>query len=153
MNKEDITVKKLRERFPDSILDVSFFRDETTFLVKKEDILPIARFVHSDADLSCDFLSDLCCVDYLEREPRFEIVYHLYSIKNNKRVRIKAPIPSNYQVISSVCSVWKTADWLERECYDMYGIGFEGHPDLRRILLTDDWEGHPLRKDYPLKGK
>lgn len=153
MNEKDTTVKKLREQFPDSILDVSFFRDETTFLVKKEDILPIARFVHSDADLSYDFLSDLCCVDYLKREPRFEIVYHLYSIKNNKRARIKAPIPSNHQVISSVCSVWKTANWLERECYDMYGIGFEGHPDLRRILLTDDWEGHPLRKDYPLKGK
>jgi NADH-quinone oxidoreductase subunit C len=153
MNKEDITVNKLRDRFPDSILDVSFFRDETTFLVKREDILPIARFVHSDADLSYDFLSDLCCVDYLEREPRFEIVYHLYSIKNNKRTRIKASIPSNQQVVSSVCSVWRTADWLERECYDMYGIGFEGHPDLRRILLTDDWEGYPLRKDYPLKGK
>jgi NADH-quinone oxidoreductase subunit C len=153
MNEEDITVKKLREQFSDSILDISFFRDEATFVVKKEDILPIARFLHSDTDLSYDFLSDLCCVDYLKREPRFEVVYHLYSIKNNKRVRIKAPIPSNYQVISSVCSVWKTANWLERECYDMYGIGFEGHPDLRRILLTDDWEGHPLRKDYPLKGK
>ncbi|MFH2011463.1 MAG: NADH-quinone oxidoreductase subunit C [Pseudomonadota bacterium] len=153
MNEEDITVKKLREQFQDSILDVYFFRDEATFVVRKEDILPIARFVHSDKDLSYDFLSDLCCVDYLEREPRFEIVYHLYSIKKNKRVRIKAPIPSNQQVISSVNSVWKTADWLERECYDMYGIGFEGHPDLRRILLTDDWEGYPLRKDYPLKGK
>ncbi|MFH1624390.1 MAG: NADH-quinone oxidoreductase subunit C [Pseudomonadota bacterium] len=153
MNEEDITESKLRERFPDSILDVRFFRGEMTFVVKKEDILEIAGFLRSDEDLCYDFLSDLCCVDYLGRKPRFEIVYHLYSMKNKKRLRIKAPVPSNHQVISSVCSVWKTADWLERECYDMYGIGFEGHPDLRRILLTDDWEGYPLRKDYPLKGK
>jgi NADH-quinone oxidoreductase subunit C len=153
MNEEDITVKKFKEKFPDSILDVAFFMDEATIVVKKEDVLSIARFLHSDEDLSYDFLSDLCCVDYLGREPRFEIVYHLYSIKNNKRLRVKAPVPSNHQVISSVCSVWKTANWLERECYDMYGIGFEDHPDLRRILLTDDWEGHPLRKDYPLTGK
>jgi NADH-quinone oxidoreductase subunit C len=150
--KEDITIKKLREKFPDSIIGESFFRDDTTVIVKKEDILPIARFLYSDEDLSFDFLSDLCCVDYYKREPRFEIVYHLYSIKNNKRLRIKAPIPSNQEAISSVCSVWETANWLERECYDMYGIGFEGHPDLRRILLTDDWEGHPQRKDSPLKG-
>jgi len=153
MNEEDITIKRLKEEFPDSILDITFFRDEATVVVKKEDILPITRFLYCDASLSYDFLSDLCCVDYFTREPRFEIVYHLYSITKNKRLRIKAPIPSNHQVISSVYPVWKTASWLERECYDMYGIGFEGHPDLRRILLADDWEGHPLRKDYPLKGK
>jgi len=153
MNEDDITIRKLKEKFPDSILDITFFRDEATIVVKKEDILPVARFLCSDEDLLYDFLSDLCCVDYLKREPRFEIVYHLYSINKNKRLRIKAPIPRNYQVISSVYSVWKTANWLERECYDMYGIGFEDHPDLRRILLADDWEGHPLRKDYPLRGR
>jgi len=153
MNEEDIAVEKLKERFPDSILDVSFFRGETTIVVKKEDIIEISSFLCNDADLSYNFLSDLCCVDYMGREPRFEVVYHLFSIKRKKRLRIKAPISSNHQVISSVYSVWKTADWLERECYDMYGIGFEDHPDLRRILLPDDWEGHPLRKDYPLKGK
>lgn len=151
--KQDNTIEKIREKFPDSIVDESFFRDDTTVIVKKEDILPIARFLCSDEYLSFDFLSDLCCVDYYKREPRFEIVYHLYSIKNNKRLRVKAPIHSNQEAISSVCSVWETANWLERECYDMYGIGFEGHPDLRRILLTDDWEGHPQRKDYPLKGR
>lgn len=153
MKEEDITIKRFKEKFPESILDVTFFRDEVTVVVRKEDILPITRFLHSDADFFYDFLSDLCCVDYLDREPRFEIVYHLYSIKNNKRLRIKATIPSNHQVIPSVCSVWKTADWMERECYDMYGIDFENHPDLRRILLPEDWEGHPLRKDYPLKGR
>lgn len=153
MNQEDVTIKKLEERFPDSILKVSFFRDEATCVVKKEDILSVSRFLRDDTDLAYDFLSDLSCVDYWKREPRFEMVYNLYSIRKNKRLRVKAPIPSDHQVIVSVCSVWETANWLERECYDMYGIKFEEHPDLRRILLTEDWEGHPLRKDYPLKGK
>ena len=153
MSQEDIAVQKLQEEFPDSVMNVSVFRDETTVIVKKEDILPIARFLHDDRDLLYDYLSDLCCVDFMGREPRFEMVYHLFSMEKNKRLRIKAPIPSNHEVISSVCSVWSTANWLERECYDMHGIGFENHPDLRRILLADDWEGHPLRKDYPLTGK
>ena len=153
MNEVDIALVKLREKFPDSILNDTLFRGETTVVVKKEDIIPISSFLCNDPELAYDFLSDLCCVDYLDREPRFEIVYHLFSLKTKKRLRVKAPVPGNHQVISSVYAIWKTADWLERECYDMYGIGFENHPDLRRILMTDDWEGHPLRKDYPLKGR
>ena len=86
------------------------------------------------------------------REPRFEVVYHLFSISRHHRIRLKAMVGEN-ETIPSVISVWGTADWLEREAYDMYGIVFDGHPNLTRILMPDDWDGYPLRKDYPLKGR
>lgn len=148
----DIAVKKLKERFPDSVLGSYSFRDENTVIVKKDDIAEICRFLKSDPELSFDFLSDLCGVDYLGREPRFEVVYHLFSINRHHRIRLKAMVGDGER-IPSVVGVWKTADWHEREAYDMLGIVFDGHPNLTRILMPDDWEGHPLRKDYPLKGR
>jgi NADH-quinone oxidoreductase subunit C len=98
-------------------------------------------------------LVDLCGVDYLPREPRFEVVYLLRSMKTKDLLRLKTSLPGASPRISSVFSVWKAADWMEREAFDLFGIVFEGHPDLRRILLTPEWEGYPLRKDYPLRGK
>jgi NADH/F420H2 dehydrogenase subunit C len=148
----DGLVSKVKEKFPESILDASTFREEVTLHIRAEDILPICRFLHDDPELSFGYLTDLCGVDHYPQEPRFQVVYHLCAMKTRRRLRLKVSLPGAAPRISSVFSVWKGADWLEREAFDMFGITFLGHPDLRRILLTPDWEGHPLRKDYPLRG-
>ncbi|MBI4495428.1 MAG: NADH-quinone oxidoreductase subunit C [Deltaproteobacteria bacterium] len=144
--------ERLKEKFPASILLVSTFRGETTVQVRPEDILPVCRFLHDDPELAFDFLTDLCGLDNRPQAPRFQVVYHLCAMEGRRRLRLKVALPEEDPRLSSVVSVWKGANWLERETYDMFGIVFEGHPDLRRILLTPDWEGHPLRKDYPLQG-
>ena len=146
---EDPILKKLKERFAESILEVAEFRKELTVVVRKEDIIRICRFLKDDPEFSFNFLSDLCAVDWPERKPRFDVVYNLYSISKNHRVRLKVRVDDG-ESVPSVTSVWSTADWHEREAFDMFGIKFEGHPDLRRILMSEDWEGHPLRKDFPL---
>lgn len=148
----EMVVQKLKEKFPDSVLDTHSFRGDDTAIIKKEDILDVCRFLKSDPELAFDFLSDLCGVDYMGREPRFEVVYNIFSIKKHHRIRLKAMVGDG-EKIDSVVGIWGTADWHEREAYDMYGIVFEGHPNLTRILMPEDWDGHPLRKDYPLKGR
>lgn len=148
----EIVVQKLKEKFPDSVLDTHSFRGDDTVILKKEDIQDVCRYLKSDPELAFDFLSDLCGVDYMGREPRFEVVYNLFSIKKHHRIRLKAMVGDG-EKIDSVVGIWGTADWHEREAYDMYGIVFEGHPNLTRILMPEDWDGHPLRKDYPLKGR
>ncbi len=147
----EILVDRLKERFSASLLEVKTFRGELTLSVSKEDLYGICKFLFSHPDLQFQFLTDLCGVDRFPESPRFEIVYLLYSMKNNQRLRIKAALGET-ESISSVESIWKAANWLEREVYDLFGISFENHPDLRRILLWDGYEGHPLRKDYPLEG-
>jgi NADH-quinone oxidoreductase subunit C len=120
-------------------------------VVKKEDILKICAFLKDDEALLYNFMMDLTAVDYLGREPRFEVVYHLYSLKYNQRVRIKARVSESDCTIDSIVSLWPGANWFEREAFDMYGVIFKGHPEMRRILLYEGFEGHPLRKDYPIK--
>ena len=151
MDLENI-VGKLKKKFPESILETSTFRDEVTLQVRAEDILPLCRFLHDDPDFSLNFLTDLCGVDLYPLDPRFQVIYHLCAMKTKQRLRLKISLPETNPHVASVVSVWKAANWLEREAFDMYGIRFDGHPDLRRILLTPDWQGHPLRKDYPLQG-
>jgi NADH-quinone oxidoreductase subunit C len=146
-----VTLKKLKERFPDSITDTHSFRGDDTAIVKKENILEICKFLRDDNELLYNFMMDLTAVDYYGREPRFEVVYHLYSLKHNMRVRIKALVPESDSTIDSIVPVWIGADWFEREAYDLYGIIFNGHPNLKRILLYEGFEGHPLRKDYPVR--
>ena len=97
-------------------------------------------------------LADLTAIDWHPAEPRFEVVYHLHSVENNERLRLKCRLAGDAAEIDSVTSVWRSANWHEREVFDLFGIVFRGHPDLRRIMLPDDWEGHPLRKDYPVYG-
>jgi NADH-quinone oxidoreductase subunit C len=143
---------RLKEKFLSEIVSVKEFRDQAFVTVKKDRIADICRFLYGDPDIHMHFLADLCGADYPEREDRFEVVYNLYSIKYNHRIIIKALVPENDLTIDSVVPVWRGADWHEREACDMYGIVFNGHPDLRRILMPEDWEGYPLRKDYPLKG-
>ena len=150
---EDNIENKLKKKFPKDILDVKTFRDELSIYVEKDSIEKVAKFLRDDKELAFDFLSDLCGVDKISSDNSFEVVYHLYSLKRNHRVRLKVQIPASVPHISSVVNIWKTADWHEREAYDMFGIVFEGHPDLRRILTPDEFEGYPLRKDYPLRGR
>ena len=144
-------LKKLQLEFPASVLEVKTFRAEVTVTVPKKDLLAVCRFLHADPELQYSFLTDLSGLDFFPEAPRFEVVYLLYSMKNNERLRLKTRVAEG-ETIASVESVWKAADWLEREVYDLFGIAFENHPDLRRILLWDGYDGYPLRKDYPVEG-
>jgi NADH-quinone oxidoreductase subunit C len=148
-DQKSIVLQKLAERFGSDIVAThSDFGDDTA-LVRRERIVEICTFLRDDPDLRFDFAMDLTGVDYLGEEPRFEVVYHLYSLEKKRRVRIKARVPEEDPVIDSVIPVWVGMDWFEREAYDMYGILFRGHPNLKRILLYEQFEGYPLRKDYP----
>jgi NADH-quinone oxidoreductase subunit C len=151
MAEINLTVKKLQEKFPASVLEVKTFRDEVNVTVQKKDIFEICKFLYSDPDLQYRMLTDLCGVDFFPESPRFEVVYLLYSMKEQQRLRLKIKVGDS-ESVSSVESIWKAADWLEREVYDLFGISFDNHPDLRRILLWDGYEGHPLRKDFPVEG-
>ncbi|OGT98663.1 MAG: NADH-quinone oxidoreductase subunit C [Geobacteraceae bacterium GWC2_48_7] len=151
MAENNRAVIKLKEKFASSIVDVVEFRGEVTVTVTKSDIIDILSFLKSS--LSFNLLTDVTAIDYLgKKTERFMMVYQLYSIPNKDRLRIKAAVAENECSIQSATQVWQTANWLEREVYDLFGINFENHPDLRRILMTPDWVGHPLRKDYPLQG-
>jgi len=151
MTEINFTVKKLEEKFLNSILEVATFRGEVTVTVSKGGILEICKFLHSDPDLQYHLLTDLCGLDFFPETPRFGVVYLLYSLKNNQRLRVKTRV-GEVESIPSVESIWKVANWYEREAYDLFGITFENHPDLRRIMLWDGYEGHPLRKDFPVEG-
>ncbi len=142
-------LEKIKNKFADSILETVEFREELTVVVKKEKLVEICKFLRDDSELRFDHLTDVSGVDFLERNPRFDIAYHMYSIPKNHRLRIKVRVNED-ETVSSVTSVWSTANWHEREIFDMFGVKFDNHPDLRRILMSDDWVGHPLRKDYPL---
>jgi len=133
---------------PEIVAIHSDFGDDTA-LVRRDRIVEILRFLRDDPDLRFDFLMDLTGVDYLGEEPRFEVVYHLYSLEKKHRVRIKVRLPEDDPSIDSAVSVWPGINWYEREAYDMYGILFRGHPNLTRILMYEGFQGHPLRKDYP----
>jgi NADH-quinone oxidoreductase subunit C len=144
-------VLALKEKFPHAVFEAEFFREETTVAVPKGDILEICRFLRFDPALQFELLTDLCGIDFFPQVPRFAVVYHLCSMKTKQRVRLRAQVGEN-ESIASVESVWKIANWYEREAYDLFGIPFDHHPDLRRILLWDGYDGHPLRKDYPIEG-
>lgn len=145
-------VEKLKEHFAGAVQEVSEAHAELTVVVSREGLLDICRFLKSDPDLRYDLLMDVAGVDYLGREPRFEVVYHLYSIPYNHRLRLKVRVPESDLIVPSVVPVWSTANWHEREAFDMLGIRFADHPDLRRIYMPDDYPGHPLRKDFPILG-
>jgi NADH-quinone oxidoreductase subunit C len=140
---------KLRERFDADVRSVHAWRGDLTAEVAPARIVDICRFLRDDAALAFDYLVDVTAVDYLGSTPRFEIVYHLKSLTRGHRLRVKARVSEDDPRIDSIVGVWRGADWLERETWDLYGIRFDGHPDLRRIYLYEEFEGHPLRKDYP----
>ncbi|MGB9081190.1 MAG: NADH-quinone oxidoreductase subunit C [Desulfuromonadaceae bacterium] len=151
MAENNRAVLKLKEKFAASVIDVVEFRGEVTVTVAKDSIIEILSFLKQS--LQYNQLTDLTAVDYLgKKEDRFMVVYQLLSIPNKDRLRIKTAVSEAACSIPTATQVWATANWLEREVYDLFGITFDKHPDLRRILMTDDWVGHPLRKDYPLQG-
>lgn len=150
---ESLVLQRLREQFGGALLDVKVWRNEITVILRPADLVRVCRFLRDDPDMAFDFLSDVTSVDRLklpENSPRFEVVYHVYSLQHRRRLRLKVRVNEG-ETVSTVTDVWPTANWHEREVYDMFGIQFEAHPDLRRILMPDDWEGHPLRKDYPVE--
>lgn len=144
-------IDKIQNKFRDAIIESHSFRGDSTVVVKREELKALCYFLKNDRELDFDYLLDVCGVDYLPREPRFEVVYHLSSIGKRHRLRVKTRVAEN-ESVDSVTSIWATADWTERETYDMFGIRFDGHPSLRRIYMPDDWKGHPLRKDFPERG-
>ena len=142
--------KRLKEKFRDAVVEATEFLGQLSIRTARPRIVEVCDTLRTDTQTPFDYLSDLTCVHYPDnREAPFEVVYNLYSISKNERVRLKVNI--NGEGIDSVTGVWPAADWLEREVYDLFGVVFHNHPDLRRILLPPDWDGHPLRKDYPLE--
>ncbi|MBI5961770.1 MAG: NADH-quinone oxidoreductase subunit C [Chloroflexi bacterium] len=143
-------VESLRAAFSDAVQDVQEFRGEITFIIDRDHIVDVCRYCRDTKGLEYNFLSDVAGVDYFPQEPRFAVSYHLYSMIHNRALRLKVLLPGEEPEIPSVIGLFPSANWSEREIYDMFGITFTGHPDLRRLLMPEDWDGHPLRKDYPL---
>jgi NADH-quinone oxidoreductase subunit C len=141
-------VESIQSTFSDHVQEVQNFREEITVIVDAEKIVDICTYCRDT--LEYNFLSDVTGIDYYPQAPRFAVAYHLYSMIHNRSLRLKVYLPSDDPVVPSITSVYPAANWQEREAYDLLGINFPGHPDLRRILMPEDWDGHPQRKDYPL---
>ncbi len=166
---ERIEVTKIREVIPDAIQEVSEFRGDTRITVRRDLILDVLTLLRDDPDLQFNFFSECLGVDYLDpnaeeyilgKPHRFEVVYNLYSLPDNRtgqgrnaRIFIKIGVPEEDPTAPTVTGVYAGANWCEREIFDFFGIRFTGHPDLRRVFMSDDWVGHPQRKDYPLGGE
>lgn len=145
---------KIKEVCPEGFVAEKEAFGELTVVVDREHLLAVCRFLMEDPALDFDMLTDVCSVDFPNEAPRFEVIYQLYSLERNHRLRIKARVPEDDCRIDSVCALWQSANFMEREVYDMMGISFDHHPDLRRILMTEDYdEGWPLRKDFPVEGR
>ena len=150
MNKK--VVEKLKKKFEGTSFDCGEFRGELTVVVPKDRIVEVCRFLKEDGELAFDLLADLCGIDMYTPENRFGVIYNLYSLKNCHRIRLKIFTSEENPNVPSVTGIWATADWHERETFDMFGIIFEGHPDLRRMFMPEEFEHNPLRKDFPLMG-
>jgi len=147
-------IQRLKSRFPEAVGAAGESRGgDDVALVKRESILEVCRFLKEDPELRFDMAPYITAVDYMGVEPRFEVVYQMYSTEKNHRIRLRVGVPGGDPVVASVTGLWKGADWYERYCWDMYGIRFEGHPDPRRLYMYEEFVGHALRKDYPLRGR
>ncbi len=149
-------LEKVQEKFGSQIMETHAFRGDQTIVIAPDLLLSIAQFLKDTPELDFDFLMDLTAVDYLffaggkiQKKFRFEVVYHFYSLKYNHRLRVKVVVDEKEPCVNSLCGLWPSANWYEREVWDMYGIRFENHPNLKRILMYEEFEGHALRKDYP----
>jgi NADH-quinone oxidoreductase subunit C len=148
-------LQRLTNRFGPAVLDTHERLGDTTALLERGALFDALQFCRDERELAFDVLMDLTAADYLkypgrEDGPRFEVVYHLYSLAHNHRVRLKVRVDEDDAVVASAVPLWPIADWLEREVWDMFGVRFAGHPDLRRLLMYEEFVGHPLRKDYPI---
>lgn len=150
MDIKELIIQKSKEKFADSIVEINDFRDDLAITVNQNKILEYAKFLKEDDDLLFVMCKDVTAIDWATRKNRFTVVYHVYSFKLNYTLRIKSNLEADN--IESVTSVWPSANWYERETYDMYGIEFINHPDLRRMYMPEGFEYHPLRKDFPVLG-
>jgi NADH-quinone oxidoreductase subunit C len=150
--QSNLALKKLRDFDPDAVEEARVFRNEVTVYLRPSRFLGACKFVRDEAGLKFKFLADVTAVDLYPQEPRFEVVYHLLSIETAQRLRLKVRVPGDNPRCVTAVSVWPSANPFEREVFDLFGITFDGHPYLRRMMLPDDWAGHPLRKDYPTGG-
>lgn len=147
---ETKVLAKFQAAFPGKIVESHSLQGDNTIVVNREDATAIFSTLRNAPEFSFNLLSDLTAVDFFGKEPRFEVVYHLKSTTLGHRLRVKIRIPEDDPVVPTVSSLWKGGNWLEREVWDMFGIRFSGHPDLRRILMYEEFRGYPLRKDYPV---
>jgi len=147
-----LALKQLQEFDPAAVEEAGSFRGEVTLYLRPQSLRRACEFLRDAPELLFKFLADVTAVDLHPHEPRFEVVYHLLAIEKNERLRLKVRLPGSNPRVESMVPVWPSANAFEREVFDLFGIVFEGHPYLRRILLPEDWEGHPLRKDYPVQG-
>ena len=145
-------VSRLLAWNPSAVTGVKFDRDEMSIYVDRVNIREACALLRDDADCAFNFLCDVTCVDWYPAEPRFEVVYHLLSIPKKERIRLKVRLDSASTAVESLTPIWPGANYFEREVFDLFGIRFTGHPYLRRLLMPEDWEGYPLRKDYPVEG-
>ncbi|MBI5526086.1 MAG: NADH-quinone oxidoreductase subunit C [Deltaproteobacteria bacterium] len=144
-------LEKARSAFSADITDSHDRCGDDTVIIRREALPKVMKALRGEDDFAFDQVTDITAVDwYGKKSPRFEVVYHLYSYRHLHRLRVKVKVPEDDAVVDTVTGVWKGANWLEREVWDLYGINFRGHPDMRRILLYDEFQGHPLRKDYPI---
>jgi len=148
------TAEKIQQKFPEAFVSWKEWRGDLAVSIKKTAVVPVCRYVHDDPEMDFDYIVHISSVDYPDDEERFEVVYEFYSIRRRQRIRIKARVAEEGAAIDSVTGIWKGAEYMEREVFDMMGIVFNNHPDPRRILMPDEYdEGWPLRKDFPLAGK
>lgn len=152
MEFKELIIQKVKEKFNSSIEEITEFRGDLSITIKKDKIVELAKLLKEDDNLHFETCIDVTAIDWAKRKNRFTVVYHVYSYQNNFTLRLKANIDDEPPQIDSVTSVWKSANWYERETYDMYGIIFINHPDLRRIYMPEGFEYHPLRKDFPVLG-
>lgn len=145
------SLKLLQEQFPEEILSTHSFRGDDTVVIKPQVLRKTAQTIKDEPELDFNFLMDITAVDFLKmgKSPRFEVVYHFYSLKWNHRLRVKVPVEEKNPEVDTLSDLWPSANWYEREVWDMFGIRFKAHPNLKRILMYEEFKGHPLRKDYP----
>ena len=149
-------LQRVQEQFPQEVIETHAFRGDETLIIRPGALRAVAKFLKETAELDFNFLMDLSAVDYLNfgegkirKESRFEVVYHFLSLKHNHRLRLKVPVDEKNPEVDTLCDLWPSANWYEREVWDMFGIRFKGHPNLKRILMYEEFQGHALRKDYP----
>jgi NADH-quinone oxidoreductase subunit C len=151
MSESSANLEYIQEKLGQSVLDTLLFRGDDILILDRAGLRESFRFFKEDSKLRLDFLSDITAVDYWKKkEPRFEVVYQVLPLRGGRRLRVRVPVPEDDAVVESLTPLWKGANFLEREVWDLFGISFIDHPDLRRILLYEEFRGHPLRKDYPV---
>jgi len=152
MNTKELIIEKVKEKFGESVEEVSDFRDDLCITIKKDQIVNLGKFLKEDPDLQFIMCKDVTAIDWATRKKRFTTVYHIYSFRLNYTLRLKSNIDDDPPTIETVSSIWRSANWYERETWDMYGIKFVNHPDLRRMYMPEGFEYHPLKKDFPVLG-